>query len=52
MSSFPRKVVSSLSKSKIGRDSKTGTFIRVKEALRRPTTTTVETIVRPTKKTR
>lgn len=32
---------------KIGRDAKTGEFIPVKEALRRPTTTTVETIRRP-----
>jgi hypothetical protein len=29
---------------KIGRDAKTGQFIPVKEAERRPTTTTVETI--------
>jgi hypothetical protein len=29
---------------KIGRDAKTGHFIPVKEATRRPTTTTVETI--------
>ncbi len=38
-------------KFKVGRDSKTGEFIRVKDAQRRPTTTTVETIVK-TKKTR
>jgi hypothetical protein len=29
---------------KIGRDAKTGEFIPVKEAIRRPTTTVVETI--------
>lgn len=29
---------------KVGRDAKTGEFIPVKEAERRPTTTTVETI--------
>ena len=29
---------------KIGRDAKTGRFIPVKEAVRRPTTTVVETI--------
>ncbi|WP_349588784.1 hypothetical protein [Alteromonas sp. NFXS44] len=33
---------------KIGRDAKTGQFITVKEAKRRPTTTVVETI-KPTK---
>ncbi len=32
------------SKTKIGRDAKTGQFIPVKEAIKRPTTTTVETI--------
>lgn len=39
---------------KIGRDAKTGEFIPVKEAQRRPATTTVETIkvVRPTKKSK
>ena len=31
---------------KIGRDAKTGLFIPVKEAIRRPSTTTVETIRR------
>ena len=35
---------------KIGRDAKTGEFIPVKEAKRRPTTTTVETIKTPPKK--
>lgn len=34
---------------KIGRDAKTGKFISVKEANRRPTTTVVETI-KPSKK--
>jgi hypothetical protein len=34
---------------KIGRDSGTGKFIPVKDALRRPATTTVETIKKPTK---
>lgn len=33
---------------KIGRDAKTGEFIPVKEAVRRPSTTVVETIKRPT----
>jgi hypothetical protein len=32
---------------KIGRDAKTGEFIPVKEAQRRPSTTVVETIRRP-----
>jgi hypothetical protein len=35
---------------KIGRDAKTGLFIPVKEATRRPNTTTVETIKNPPKK--
>jgi hypothetical protein len=35
---------------KIGRDAKTGQFIPVKEATRRPSTTTVETIKNPPKK--
>ena len=35
---------------KIGRDAKTGEFIPVKEAKRRPNTTTVETVKTPTKK--
>lgn len=35
---------------KIGRDAKTGEFIPVKEAVRRPNTTTVETIKTPPKK--
>jgi hypothetical protein len=35
---------------KIGRDAKTGEFIPVKEAQRRPSTTTVETIKNPPKK--
>lgn len=33
---------------KIGRDAKTGEFIPVSEAKRRPSTTVVETIGRPT----
>jgi hypothetical protein len=32
---------------KIGRDAKTGAFIPVKEAERRPSTTVIETIKRP-----
>lgn len=40
----------SSSTSKIGRDAKTGQFIPVKEANRRPATTVVETIRRPNKK--
>ena len=36
-------------KTKIGRDAKTGEFIPVKEAQRRPKTTVVETIKRPKK---
>ena len=36
--------MSKVSKIKIGRDSGSGKFIPVKEALRRPKTTTVETI--------
>ena len=35
---------------KVGRDAKTGEFIPVKEAERRPSTTTVETVKNPTKK--
>ena len=35
---------------KIGRDAKTGRFIPVKEAKRRPNTTVVETIKPPKKK--
>ncbi len=35
---------------KIGRDAKTGEFIPVSEAKRRPSTTTVETIKKPPKK--
>lgn len=35
---------------KIGRDAKSGEFIPVKEAERRPRTTVVETIRTPTKK--
>lgn len=35
---------------KIGRDARTGEFIPVKEAIRRPSTTTVETIKSPPKK--
>lgn len=37
-------------KSQIGRDAKNGQFITVKEALRRPTTTVVETIKHSKKK--
>ena len=33
---------------KIGRDAKSGEFIPVKVAIKRPSTTTVETIKRPT----
>ena len=36
---------------KIGRDAKTGEFIPVREAKRRPNTTVIETIKTPTKKT-
>ncbi len=32
---------------KVGRDARTGEFIKVKEAQRRPNTTVVETIKRP-----
>lgn len=35
---------------KIGRDAKTGEFIPVKEAQRRPATTVIETIKTPPKK--
>jgi hypothetical protein len=35
---------------KVGRDAKSGEFITVKDATRRPTTTVVETIKVPTKK--
>lgn len=35
---------------KIGRDASSGQFIPVKEAQRRPKTTVVETIKRPTKR--
>lgn len=35
---------------KIGRDAETGEFIPVKEAIKRPKTSTVETIKRPVKK--
>lgn len=35
---------------KIGRDAETGEFIPVKEAIKRPKTTIVETIKRPVKK--
>ncbi len=35
---------------KIGRDSSSGHFITVKEAERRPSTTTVETLPKPKKK--
>ncbi len=36
-----------MTKHQIGRDARTGEFIPVREALRRPTTTVVETITRP-----
>jgi len=36
-----------MSKHQIGRDARTGEFIPVREAIRRPTTTVVETITRP-----
>lgn len=35
---------------KIGRDAKTGEFITVEEAKRRPNTTTVETVPKPSAK--
>ncbi len=35
---------------KIGRDAKTGKFIPVKEAIKKPNTTVIETIKHPTKK--
>lgn len=35
---------------KVGRDAKTGQFIPVKEARRRPTTTVIETVKIPAKK--
>jgi len=34
---------------KVGRDAKTGEFIPVKDAVRRPSTTVVETIKKPIK---
>ena len=37
-------------KTKIGRDARTGQFIPVREAERRPSTTVVETIKRPKRK--
>lgn len=37
---------------KIGRDAKTGEFIPVKEAKKRPDTTTVETLPKPSKKSK
>ena len=40
-----------MSKTQIGRDARTGEFIPVREAIRRPTTTVVETIVRPARPT-
>lgn len=36
-----------MSKQQIGRDARSGEFIPVREALRRPATTVVETITRP-----
>jgi len=48
----PGKEVIFMSNRKIGRDAKTGEFIPVKEALRRPSTTTVETIKVDTKKSK
>ena len=44
-----RKAMSKTHTVKIGRDAKTGEFIPVKEAIRRPSTTVVETIKVPTK---
>ena len=35
---------------KIGRDAKTGLFMPVKDAIKRPATTTVETLPKPKKK--
>ncbi|SFP15229.1 hypothetical protein [Variovorax sp. 770b2] len=40
-----------MSKQQIGRDARTGEFIPVREAIRRPTTTVVETITRPARPT-
>jgi hypothetical protein len=40
-----------MSKQQIGRDARTGEFIPVREAIRRPTTTVVETIIRPSQPT-
>lgn len=37
---------------KVGRDAGNGQFVTVKEAKRRPKTTVVETIKKPTKKTK
>ena len=37
---------------KVGRDAKTGEFIPVKDAIRRPNTTVVETIKLPVKKSK
>jgi hypothetical protein len=48
----PGKEVIFMTNRKIGRDAKTGEFIPVKEAIRRPTTTTVETIKVDTKKSK
>jgi hypothetical protein len=36
---------------KVGRDAKTGEFIRVEDAKRRPSTTIVQTIKKPTART-
>lgn len=44
------KVMASSKGQKIGRDSKTGQFIPVKEAQKRPSTTQVETIKKPPNK--
>lgn len=40
-----------MTKQQIGRDARTGEFIPVREAIRRPTTTVVETITRPARST-
>ena len=47
-----RTIVSCINEAaaKVGRDAKSGQFIPVREAIRRPATTVVETIRKPTKK--
>lgn len=42
-----KQTMSKAAPQKIGRDARTGEFIPVREAERRPSTTTVETIRRP-----